>query len=90
MMQIITQTARNAEAITSPAIGASASSLTLDVITGASDPTIIDLASGAIRIKEGVGSPISLTNARVTASALNFQNLSRTGTPGTTSTKRSP
>src|SRR4030042_4420700 len=31
VMQIITQTARNAEAIASPAIGTSASSLTLDV-----------------------------------------------------------
>lgn len=83
VMQLITQTGRNAEAITSPAIGASASSLTLDVIPAASDPTIFDLVSGIIRIKEGAGSAIALTNTRVTASALTFQNLSRASTPGT-------
>ncbi len=83
VMQIITQTTRNAEAITSPAIGASGSSLTLDVITSASDPAIFDLISGAIRIKKGTDSPVSLTNNRIMASALNFQNFSRAGTPGT-------
>ncbi|MBI5222371.1 MAG: prepilin-type N-terminal cleavage/methylation domain-containing protein [Candidatus Magasanikbacteria bacterium] len=83
VMQLITQTARNAEAITSPATGASASSLTLDVVTVASDPTIFDLSGGVIRIKEGAGTATALTNSRVTASALTFQNLSRTSTPGT-------
>jgi len=85
VMQLITQTARNAEAIPSPAPSASAASLTLDVITASSDPTIfdLDLLSGAIRIKEGGGAVIPLTNSRVTASALTFQNLSRGSTPGT-------
>ena len=82
VMQLITQTVRNAEAITLPTIGAIASSLTLDVIAIASDPTIFDLSSGAIRIKEGAGAVIPLTNSRVTASALTFQNLSRANTPG--------
>ena len=82
VMQIITQTARNAEAITSPAIGASSSSLTLDVVTGGSDPTIFDLSVGVISIKEGTGSTVPLTNSRITASVLNFQNLSRVNTPG--------
>src|SRR3989338_405637 len=53
VMQLITQTARNAEAVTSPAVGTSASSLTLDVVTVVSDPTVFDLASGVIRITEG-------------------------------------
>ena len=83
VMQLITQTARNSEAITSPTIGASASSLTLDVITGANDPTIFDLSGGAIQMKEGAATAVALTNSRVTASALTFQNLSRAGTPGT-------
>lgn len=83
VMQIIAQTARNAEAIASPAQGASALSLALDVISTANDPTIFDLASGAIRVKEGSASAISLTNSRVVASGLAFQNLSRAGTPGT-------
>lgn len=83
VMQIITQTARNAEAITLPAQGVSASSLTLDVITAASDPIVFDLSSGVIRITEGAGSAIVLTNSRIVASALTFQNLSRASTPGT-------
>lgn len=81
-MQLITQTARNAEAITAPAPSASAASLTLDVITAAGDPAIFDLASGMIRIKEGTTAVIPLTNSRVTASALAFQNLSRASTTG--------
>lgn len=83
VMQTITQIARNAEAIILPARGISASSLTLDLITVANDPTIFDDASGVIRITEGAGSAVALTNSRVTASALTFQNLSQAGTPGT-------
>jgi len=83
VMQLVTQTARNAETITAPAPGASASSLTLDVATVADDPTIFDLASGAIRIQEGADSAVALVNSRVIASALSFQNLSRASTPGT-------
>jgi prepilin-type N-terminal cleavage/methylation domain-containing protein len=83
VMQIITQTVRNAEAITSPTIGTSATSLTLDVITGASDPTVFDLSGGAIRISEGGGATVPLTNSRITASDITFQNLSRSETPGT-------
>lgn len=83
VMQLVTQTARNSEAITSPAVGTSASSLTLDVVAAGSDPTTFDLSSGVIRITEGAGTATALTNSRVTASALTFQNLSRASTPGT-------
>lgn len=81
-MQLITQTIRNAENITSPTTGSSAASLTLDVVTAGDDPTIFDLSGNAIRIKEGVGPNVNLTSARITASNLNFQNLSRASTPG--------
>ena len=83
VMQVITQTARNAKAIHSPAQGTSASSLSLDVIIASNDPTVFDLSNGTIRITEGIGSPVSLTNARVVASGTVFQNLSRSDTPGT-------
>ena len=82
VMQLITQTARNAEVITAPAPSASDQSLTLDVITAANDPTVFDLSDGAIRIKEGAGAVIPLTNSRIIASAITFQNLSRANTPG--------
>lgn len=83
VMQIITQTARNAEHITSPTQGTTSSSLVLDVLSAGSDPTVFDVSSGVIRITEGVGSPVALTNARVTGSGLSIQNLSLSGTPGT-------
>ncbi|MDD5416183.1 MAG: type II secretion system protein [Candidatus Daviesbacteria bacterium] len=82
VMQIITQTGRNAQAITLPAVGSSSASLTFDVVTVANDPTIFDLDNGVICIKEGTGSAVSLTNSRISASGLTFHNLSRTGTPG--------
>lgn len=83
VLQRITQTIRNADNITSPAIGASASSLTLDMVPIGIDPTVFNLASGVIRITEGAGSAVALTNSRVTVSALTFRNLSRISTPGT-------
>lgn len=83
VIQMITQTARNAEAIILPAQDSSAFSLTLDVIAAANDPTVFDLSSGAIRITEGVGSAIPIINSRITASGLTFQNLSINNTPGT-------
>jgi Tfp pilus assembly protein PilW len=83
VMQMLTQIARNAEAITSPAQGASASSLTLDVISATNDPTIFNLSNGVINITEGTGTTVALTNSQVTADSLTFKNLSRTSTPGT-------
>ncbi len=82
VMHQVTQTVRNAQSITSPAIGSSGASLTMNVVTSGDDPTVFDLSSGAIRIKEGAASAINLTSSRIIASTLNFQNLSRTDTPG--------
>lgn len=81
-LQIITQTLRNAETITSPTIGTSASSATIDVVSAGVDPTVLDLSGGVLRITEGAGSAVALTNSRVTVSALTFYNPSRTSTPG--------
>lgn len=83
IMQLITQTIRLAKAINSPTLGNSASSLSLEVEDEASNPTIFDLSSGAVRIKEGAGAVVNLTSSRVSVSNLNFQNLSRVGTPNT-------
>lgn len=84
VIETITQIARNAESINAPIQSTSALSLSLDVITPGNDPTVFDLLSGIIRMSEGsLGSPVSLTNVRVIASGLIFQNLSLTGTPGT-------
>jgi len=44
LMQIITQTTRNAENISSPTAGNSSSTLSLDVINTSKDPTVFDLS----------------------------------------------
>lgn len=82
VMQTILQTARNAENITVPAVGANGNSATLDVVSVADDPTVFDLSSGAIRIKKGVAANVNLTSPLVTASGLTFANLTRPTTPG--------
>jgi hypothetical protein len=79
----MTQIVRNAESLNAPAQGSSAPSLSLDVIAVGNDPTVFDFSGGTIRISEGAGLPVALTNTRVIASGLVFQNLSLTGTPGT-------
>jgi len=76
VMQIITQTSRNAGSINSPTQGQTAYSLSVD-------STVFDLLAGTVRITQGIGSPVSLTNSQVIASDLTFENLSRTGTAGT-------
>lgn len=79
-------TVRAADSIASPAVGTTASSLTLVVTTPALTPTIFDASSGSpvvFQIKEGSASASPLTNNKVTLSNLSFKNLSRASTPGT-------
>jgi GxxExxY protein len=82
IVQLLTQSIRNAEGINSPAAAATGTSLSLDVVTAGDDPTVFDLNSGAIRIKEGAAAAINLSSSKMTASALSFQNVSGTNAPG--------
>ena len=52
VMQLITQTVRNAQAITTPIQGATSSAMYLDVVEIADDPTVFDMVAGNIRITE--------------------------------------
>lgn len=74
-MQLITQAIRNAEAIQMPLQGQSASSLSLDVLNGADDPTVFTVSNGVLEISEGNNSSSLLLNSRVQATELFFQNL---------------
>jgi Tfp pilus assembly protein PilW len=82
VMQLITQTVRNADLINIPTIGASGASLSVNNSLASTTPTVFDLSGGVIRIKEGANVVINLTNSKVTVSNLSFFNLSRTSTPG--------
>lgn len=85
MMEHITQTIRNADAVTVPAVGATGASLTLTVPTGSLSPTIFNLSGGSpntLQIKEGTGATVPLANSKVQVTSLTFKNLSRPSTPG--------
>jgi len=82
IMQIITQNIRNAEAVNSPTPGNSDSTLNLSVLDASKNPTIFNLNQNTLQIKEGSESNINLTNSKIDLSSLNFENLSRDGTPG--------
>lgn len=82
VMGRLEQSIAEAQAISAPSAGTIASTLSLDVVSAAADPTKYDLADGSVRINEGGQPPVFLTNDLVTASGLSFHNLSRTGTEG--------
>ena len=81
-MNLITQNIRNAATITAPAAGSAGSSLTLTEYTGAVSPTVFNQSGNILRITEGATAAVNITSNRVVVSGLNFQNLSRSGTPG--------
>lgn len=85
MLERFTTIVRGADSITSPAAGASASSLTLAMTTPAINPTIFDASASSpatMQIKESTGAAVPLTNNKVTVSNLTFKNLSKSSTPG--------
>lgn len=82
-LQIITQTIRNAKTITTPAVGATGTSLVLADYVAGNNPTTFDLAAGVLRVCQGVScTPVTLTSPNVTVSAVSFKNLSQASSPG--------
>jgi hypothetical protein len=78
----ITQTVRNADSITAPALGASGASLTVAVPTANISPTVFSLSAGTLTSKEGTAAAIPLTNSDVTVTAFTIKNVSKSGTAG--------
>lgn len=74
-MQLMVNTVRNADSIDFPLASATSSTLSLTVSDGMLSPTVFDVASGTLRIKEGASNPIPLTNSHVTVSSLTFQTI---------------
>jgi type II secretory pathway pseudopilin PulG len=82
IMQIMSQSLRNAQRINSPVRGSQSATLSIDGLLPAKNPTIFTLAGNAITMTEGMNPAIQLTSQRISASNLVFRNLSRNGTPG--------
>ncbi|HUQ30263.1 MAG TPA: hypothetical protein VM103_01960 [Candidatus Paceibacterota bacterium] len=83
VMDVMTQTIRNATAISTPATSTAAVSLSLRTGVASTTPTVFDLATSTLRVTEGVGSSVAFTSADIVASDLLFSNLSGSSTPGT-------
>lgn len=76
IMYSITQTIRNGRSIQVPSLGTSSSTLSLTVANTLLNPTVFSVSSSTFFIQEGGKAPIALTNSRVKASSLVFQNIS--------------
>ena len=75
IMRFLTQSIKNAQSVTQPVFGESSIALSLIVDDQVKNPTIFDVSSGVVRVKEGLSSPIALTNAQVIVSNLLFTNV---------------
>jgi hypothetical protein len=82
IMQIMTQSLRNAKTINSPPQGTASSTLSINGLDAAANPATFNLAGDVITMREGANPEIPLTSGRISASNLTFQNLSRAATPG--------
>ena len=82
IMLAITQAVRNASSITSPAIGGTAASLSIQTYTSTANPTVFSLSSGVFRVQEGAGAVTALHSTRVTVSNVEFRNVARSNTDG--------
>jgi len=82
--QYITNMLRNGDYVTEPYIGGATSiNLSAAILDPTKNPLNMTLYNGAIQTNEALTGSVNLTNTRVVASGLSFQNFSRTGTPGT-------
>ena len=82
VMELITQTLRNAEAINSPVTGTSASSLSIDVVDVSDDPTVFTISGGQMNVTRGAGLPVNLTSTLLNASVITFTNVTSSGSSG--------
>ncbi|MDZ7611752.1 MAG: prepilin-type N-terminal cleavage/methylation domain-containing protein [Candidatus Moranbacteria bacterium] len=81
IVEIITQTVRNAEGINSPTKQGSSGSLSVDVLDAGDDPTVFDSSGGSVTIQEGGAGTIALSNNHVSVSNLVFSNNGLTDAP---------
>lgn len=79
---LLSQTVRNATGFITPTLGQSSTTLSVTTFDSNKNPTVFDLSSGTLRIKEGASSPINLTASFITATAFNVANVGRSATTG--------
>lgn len=75
IVHMITSALRNAEDVNATPAGGQTPSLTIDMADSQLDPLSFHVLAGTFRMKEGAGTPISLSTANVRPSNVSFQNL---------------
>lgn len=83
----VTDTIRNAEAINSPSAGSNGNSLSLEMANASEDPTVFSLNGGIMEITEGSSGSIPISTNNVTISGLTFYNLTPPSSPDAQSVK---
>jgi type II secretory pathway pseudopilin PulG len=79
----IADSVRNAQSISTPSSGQTTTSLSLTMTAASKNPTVFDVSSGRLRIKEGSSAAQNITGEDVTVSSISFTNVSYANTPGT-------
>lgn len=74
LVQKMQRIIQGATAINSPAVGATASSLSVNTASTSANPFVIDRVNGVVRLTMAGGTPIPLTNSLVTVSSMSFRN----------------
>lgn len=82
IMEQLTNSIHNAQSITIPTVGQSSSSLSLVFTDSSKNPTVFDVVSGVLRVKEGNGNPIAIQADETVVTSLTFTNVSHPNTPG--------
>ena len=82
MLNIVTQSIRNSQAINSPSAGEGSSVLSVEVDEPEKNPTVFEFSQNALWMKEGDGENIPLSGQQVLVTEASFWNLSRENTPG--------
>ena len=82
VLSTLLQSVRNAESITTPAVAASSTSMTLTTADSATNPTVYSISGTSLQIKEGTSAAINLTNNNVAVTNFMVKNASRTSSSG--------
>lgn len=79
---VIGRSIDNATAVNTPSTGSTGSTLSLQTVDSGTNPTVFDVNSGVLRISEGGGSAVNLTNSLIEVTAFSVENVSHAGTSG--------
>lgn len=82
VLQHIEQAVEKAGAVTSPAVGATSTTLHLEMADPGRDSLVFTITDGVLQVREGTGADVTLTTDSVVVERLLFKNVTGTSSPG--------